>query len=272
MEIARRATDAFNLRDIDGLAALTTRDFEWSPAMGAVEGEVFRAREGIATYWGRLHDAWEDYHVVVDEYRDLGDRVLVLGRVVGRGRGSGVPVDAPLGFVEDFRDGKLWRVQGYLDQREALRAIGLDEENPLHPDESTSPDLFALMRSAVEALNRRDFDVMPRVFAPDAVYDLSSWGLGVYEGLAAISALFEEWWSLYDELESEVEEVIELRNGVAFVAILQTGRPVGTTAVVEERQGWVMVVVDGIIVRVTPDDPDEARAAAERLAQEQADD
>jgi len=48
-------------------------------------------------------------------------------QVVGRRRGSGVPVDAPLGFIEDFRDGKLWRVQGYLDQGEALRAAGLSE-------------------------------------------------------------------------------------------------------------------------------------------------
>jgi hypothetical protein len=33
-----------------------------------------------------------------------------------------------------------------------------------------------------------------------------------------------------------------------------------------------MEVVDGLVVRVTPDEPDEARAAAERLAQERADD
>jgi hypothetical protein len=49
-------------------------------------------------------------------------------------------------------------------------------------EESTTPDVVELMRSAFEALNRRDFDVMPRIFAPDAVYDLSSQGLGIYEG------------------------------------------------------------------------------------------
>ncbi len=143
VEIAKRATDAFNLRDIDGLVALTTRDFEWYPAMGAVEGEVFRAREGIATYWGRLDDNWEDYHVVVDEYCDLGDHVLVLGRVVGRGRGSGVPVDAPLGFVEDFRDGKMWRVWGFLGHDEALRAAGREEGRCATASRSTESSLIA---------------------------------------------------------------------------------------------------------------------------------
>jgi ketosteroid isomerase-like protein len=139
-------------------------------------------------------------------------------------------------------------------------------------EESATADLLALMRSAVEAFNRRDFEMMPRIFAADAVYDLSSVGLGIFEGLAAIRDLFEEWWNLYDVLESEVEKIVDLLHGVAFVAIRQTGRPVGTMGLVRERQGWVMVVVDGMVVRVTVyRDPDEARAAAERLAQERAD-
>jgi ketosteroid isomerase-like protein len=141
----------------------------------------------------------------------------------------------------------------------------------LMAEEPTTPDVIALLRSGFEALNRRDFDAMPRIFASDAVYDVSSQGLGIYEGLAAIRALFEEWWSAYDELESELKEVVNLGNGVFFVALLQKGRPVGSTAVVQLLQGWVMVVVDGMVVRVTPDAPHEARAAAERLAHERAD-
>jgi len=45
---------------------------------------------------------------------------------------------------------------------------------------AATPDVFALMRSGFEAFNRRDFDVLPRIFAPDAVYGLSSAGLGIY--------------------------------------------------------------------------------------------
>jgi ketosteroid isomerase-like protein len=59
--------------------------------------------------------------------RDLGDRVLVLGRIEGRGRGSGAPVDAPLGFVVDVRGGKMSRIRGCIDHGEALRAAGLSE-------------------------------------------------------------------------------------------------------------------------------------------------
>jgi ketosteroid isomerase-like protein len=42
-------------------------------------------------------------------------------------RGSGVRVEAPLGAVFEFRDGKISRMRAFLDQGEALRAAGLSE-------------------------------------------------------------------------------------------------------------------------------------------------
>ena len=44
--------------------------------------------------------------MIAEGFRDLGDRVLVLCRTEGRGRGSGVPVNAREAMVCDFRDGK----------------------------------------------------------------------------------------------------------------------------------------------------------------------
>src|ERR1700737_3929774 len=103
VDIATRAIDAFNRSDIDAFAALTTPDFEWSPSMGAIEGEIFRGREGIERYFGRLNDAWERFHILRDGFRDLADVVVMVGRLEGCGRSSGVPVDASLGMVFDFR-------------------------------------------------------------------------------------------------------------------------------------------------------------------------
>jgi hypothetical protein len=53
--------------------------------------------------------------------------VLVLGRIEGRGRGSGIAVDAPHALVDDLRNGRISRVQGFLGHNEALRAAGLSE-------------------------------------------------------------------------------------------------------------------------------------------------
>jgi ketosteroid isomerase-like protein len=65
--------------------------------------------------------------VLTEEFRDLGHRVLALVRLEGRGKGSRVQVDSPLGVVIEFRDGKISRVRGYLDHDDALRAAGLYE-------------------------------------------------------------------------------------------------------------------------------------------------
>ncbi len=96
-------------------------------SMSAVEGEVFRGREGIATYFERMRDAWEEFRSLAGEYRDLGERVLFIGRLQGRGRGSGVPVDTALDIMFDFRGARISPQRSFLDHGEALRAAGLSE-------------------------------------------------------------------------------------------------------------------------------------------------
>jgi ketosteroid isomerase-like protein len=127
VEIVKRLTDAFNRRDLGIFAGLTTPDFEWSPSMVAIEGEVFRGREGIETYFGRMSDAWEKFQALADEFCDLGDRVLWRGRLEGLGRAGRVPTSAPLDILYDFRDGKISRMRSFLDHDEALRAAALEK-------------------------------------------------------------------------------------------------------------------------------------------------
>jgi ketosteroid isomerase-like protein len=74
-----------------------------------------------------LGNTWAEIRVVAEEIRDLGDRVLWLGRILGVGRGGGVPVDAPNGVLIDVRDGKISRIRTYSDHDEALRAAVLAE-------------------------------------------------------------------------------------------------------------------------------------------------
>jgi ketosteroid isomerase-like protein len=128
VEIVRRAIDAYNRRDVDGFLESTTEDYLLFTAVaGAVEVGGIRGREGIRRYFDVLDEAWEEFRIIADDVRDLGDRVLGIGRTEGRGRVSGVPVDSPYGVVADFRDGKRWRDRGFLDHDEAMRAAGLEE-------------------------------------------------------------------------------------------------------------------------------------------------
>jgi ketosteroid isomerase-like protein len=127
VELVKRLIDAFNRRDVEGFAEITTPDFEWATSVMAVEGEIFWGRDGIETYFGQMSDTWDEFLALADELRDLGDRVLWLGRLEGRGRVSGVPVNAPLDILYDFRGANISRMRSFLDHEEALRAAGLSE-------------------------------------------------------------------------------------------------------------------------------------------------
>jgi ketosteroid isomerase-like protein len=136
-------------------------------------------------------------------------------------------------------------------------------------DESTTPDLVERWQQASEAAEHGDFDAVMSVYAPDAVCDASLPGVGTFNGMAAIRKFLEDWIGDYEEYQYEQEEGLDLGNGVVFVVGRVDGRPAGSTGRVQERWAFTSVWAAGTIGRVTVDnDIDEARAVAERLAEE----
>src|SRR6478672_12774529 len=110
VDVAKRAIDAFNGTHVDVFTSLTTPDFEWSPSMMAIEGETFVGPKGIETYFASLASAWEEFRILPEAFRDLADLVVMLGGLRGRGRNSGVTVEASLGMVFDLRGGSISRI------------------------------------------------------------------------------------------------------------------------------------------------------------------
>jgi ketosteroid isomerase-like protein len=129
------------------------------------------------------------------------------------------------------------------------------------------PELAELVRRQLEAVNRRDLDALMTAFAPDAVYDTSPSGMGVYEGHTAIGVFLKGYWDCFDELRFELEEAVDLGNGVSFLVNRQLARPVGSSAQVETREAHVIEWTDDMVVRLTVyNDIEKGRAAAQRLA------
>jgi ketosteroid isomerase-like protein len=139
-------------------------------------------------------------------------------------------------------------------------------------EELTTPDLVELWREAFEAASRRDIDAVMGFYAPDAVWDTMPMGLGVYENPTAIRSFFDDWWGAYEVFAIESVEILDLGGGVAFSVVLQRGHPVGSSGEVRLHYAAVCVWEDGKMTRtINYTDIDEARAVAERLAQERAD-
>jgi ketosteroid isomerase-like protein len=137
------------------------------------------------------------------------------------------------------------------------------------PEESTTPDLVERTRHSLEGGAFRDLDEGLKYFAPDAVWEVPQLG-SRFEGAAAIRGFLEDWFDTFKEFEIEIEDILDLGNGVVFVVARSVGVPVGSAGRTQLRElfGYVVVWENDAVARVTAyGDIDEARAAAERLAE-----
>jgi ketosteroid isomerase-like protein len=125
-------------RTREAFAALSRGDAEWLIAhsdpeielhLQGVAGEPVRytGAEGIRDYFHDMAESWESFGFEPEEIRDLGDSVFAIAIQRLRGRASGIDVETKIGAVVDLRDGKAWRLRGFLDVADALAAAGLDE-------------------------------------------------------------------------------------------------------------------------------------------------
>ena len=133
--------------------------------------------------------------------------------------------------------------------------------------ESTDPDPREIALQMAEELSRGDFDAYMSHFARDAVWQ-SRFGTRL-EGTTAIRSYTEEFNGSVEGFRAEVLEVVDLGSGVAVSVYRQGGRLGGSSSELLEHVAFVTVFVDGLATSMTSySDIDEARAAAERLAEE----
>ena len=130
VEEFKRATDAANRRDIESFLEILDPEVEWHPGLVTLlEGEttVYRGREEVRKLLQDIFEAFADFRFDFSEIRDLGDRIVAVGEMRGRGTESGVEIESPWAFLIQLRNGKATHVRVYLDPEEALEAAGLSE-------------------------------------------------------------------------------------------------------------------------------------------------
>lgn len=125
VEVVRSMFEAFARRDLPAVLDTVHPEVELRPGLvGGLEGTVYRGQDGYRQFLEDVDSTWEDFQVRLDELRDLGDTVVVLGHTWGRGR-EGIPVDAPGGWVMGMRDGRIHRFRSFNTWDETLEAAGL---------------------------------------------------------------------------------------------------------------------------------------------------
>jgi ketosteroid isomerase-like protein len=93
----------------------------------ALDSVALKGLASTAAGWRDWLSAWDDYHAEADEYRVIDDeRVLVLGRMSGRGRMSGAAGDTETANLFHIRAGKVTPLVLYQDRDRALAYLGLE--------------------------------------------------------------------------------------------------------------------------------------------------
>jgi uncharacterized protein len=84
--------------------------------------------DGVRQMLANMDETWAEMRVEPTEFIDAGDRVVVIGRLIGKGRGSGIEVERFNGQVWTLREGRIIRVEvGFTERSETLEAAGLQE-------------------------------------------------------------------------------------------------------------------------------------------------
>ena len=129
MEIVRKAI-AYEYDGVGDRAeaeAIFDPQVVMNPTSEGLDEEPSYGPDAMRDDWERWASAFEDLTVTFEEFIDAGDQVVVVAHHQGRGRKSGVAVDARYYEVYTLRQGKVSQIDEYDDRAEALEAAGLSE-------------------------------------------------------------------------------------------------------------------------------------------------
>jgi ketosteroid isomerase-like protein len=122
VERTRAAFESYLRGDYDAALAGLDPGVVYKPAQeAAVQG-----RDAVRASWERWEADWDEVEMTSEEIIDAGDHIFHAIHFRGRGRGSGVHVEARFFQVYTVnRDGVTVRWEEFTDRADALEAAGL---------------------------------------------------------------------------------------------------------------------------------------------------
>jgi ketosteroid isomerase-like protein len=126
VEIVREVYECVNRGDWERMAELVDPDVEQHGTVGGLEeGNFARGLSEIRELYAADEEAWDEYRIEPEQLIDVADKVVVFQREYQRGKTSRMELVTETAAIVDLRDGRVVRMQGYMDRDEALKAAGL---------------------------------------------------------------------------------------------------------------------------------------------------
>ena len=84
----------------------------------------YEGHEGVREFMADLGENWRSMAIDVDEVREAGDIVIVLGRQKSVGAMTDVPVESEFAEVLEFTGDRISAIRMFRNHSEALEAAG----------------------------------------------------------------------------------------------------------------------------------------------------
>ena len=127
LEIVRRSYDAGVRGDPETAFSAYHPEVEVIDDPRVPGGHTMRGIVEVKRYFESLTRYWESVRLVPERFVDLGDDVLVLGRMTARTQRGGPEIERALDLMVTLGEEKIIRIRVFSSRADALEAAGLEE-------------------------------------------------------------------------------------------------------------------------------------------------
>jgi ketosteroid isomerase-like protein len=104
--------------DLERIRSILAPELAWRQTPGFPNAQTFRSPDEVLSgVFGRLHEEWDGFKGVPEEFIDGGERIVVLGTYSGTSRATGRSFEAPFAHVFTVADGAIVEMRQYADSK-----------------------------------------------------------------------------------------------------------------------------------------------------------
>jgi ketosteroid isomerase-like protein len=130
VETLRRCFAVVNERGVEAavefFAEMLDADFVIDEAMDVPDSASYRGKDAFIANMSKLGEAFDELRIEPLEFIDLGEKLIVVVSMAGRGRASDAHVQTTFAQLWSLRNGKAAGLRDFATKVEALKAVGLE--------------------------------------------------------------------------------------------------------------------------------------------------
>jgi len=254
VEIVRAVLGAWNAGEQERIMDLLDPEIVFDASRREVNPRTYVGMDGMRRMLADRDEVWDEFRTEPREFVDAGDRVVVIGDWVGKGKGSGVEVRQPTAHLFTVDGGRISRWELGHSNAEALKAAGLAEAMSEGNVEIWRAQLERQREALSAGASPEDtISEMAEIWDPEVQLDASDAAVldikGLYQGVDRVRQFWREWFSAWETIDFDYELVAGGERVVMLLDLKMRGRATGIEMPFG-RFAWVSTFRDGLVVQV----------------------